>query len=241
MQSKNGSRARGHDWTFDSSPHGGCLERTRHVDTEATGLAEDRNRERKSVERDLGQRREAAVVDLLLAAGEVELDHFHEVRVLEVGHGWIVESDVPVFADSHANEIDGLLSEQRSVARSDCGGVFFLSGQRVKTGDRNMPEEMLSKVVPETLRMGGSEADVVVHVKRGDPRPIDDKAALSGINERSEKFVLRRRAREYHAGFALTGDDTVEVGRDGAGRRAAQRRTINMDFDREAAGGQIMG
>ncbi len=45
---------------------------------------------------------EAVVIDLLHAAGEVELHHAHGARVAEIGVGRIVERDVAVHADAEA-------------------------------------------------------------------------------------------------------------------------------------------
>jgi hypothetical protein len=64
---------------------------------------------------------------------------------------------------------------------------------------------------------------------------------LGRIDEGGEELVLRGSAREDDARFALAGDDALEVGGDGARGGAAEGRTICVNFDGEAAGGQVVG
>jgi hypothetical protein len=99
---------------------------------------------------------------------------------------------------------------------------------------------VLVKIVANTLRVGSAQADVVVHVKRGNARPIESETALGGVDESCEELVLRRSAGEDDAGFALAGDDAVEVGGDGARSGAPEGGTVGVDFDCEAAGGEIV-
>jgi hypothetical protein len=54
--------------------------------------------------RDFLQRRERSVVDLLMAAGLVELDHPHVRGLEEVAHRRIDEGQVPVLADAQDGE-----------------------------------------------------------------------------------------------------------------------------------------
>ena len=56
------------------------------------------------------ERGETAVVNLLLAAGVIELDDFYQLRVFEIGNGRIIECDVSIFTDAHANQINRLFA-----------------------------------------------------------------------------------------------------------------------------------
>ena len=49
-----------------------------------------------------------ALVDLLEPTGAVELDHLHVERVGEVGHGRIVEGEMPVLPDTETAQVEGV-------------------------------------------------------------------------------------------------------------------------------------
>jgi hypothetical protein len=59
---------------------------------------------------------EVALVDLLLPAGRVELDHLDVERVVEVGHRGVVEGQVPVLADAQAAQVERVAPQQVGVA-----------------------------------------------------------------------------------------------------------------------------
>ena len=189
--------------------HGVGFSRTGDVNTEAFRLAENGDGEGERVERYVGEGGEAAVVDLLLAAAEVELDDFYEVGVFEVGHGRIVESDVAIFANAQADEIDGFFLEEGGVLGGDGGGIGLFGGEGVEPRDGDVAQEVLLKVVTKTLWVGGGQADVVVHVKRGNLRPIERVSALGGINEGRQKFILRWRAGKNNPRGTLLGYDRL--------------------------------
>ena len=240
MEAEDRGGACGRDRALHGGAHGVGFSRTGDVNTEAFRLAENGDGEGERVERYVGEGGEAAVVDLLLAAAEVELDDFYEVGVFEVGHGRIVESDVAIFANAQADEIDGFFLEEGGVLGGDGGGIGLFGGEGVEPRDGDVAQEVLLKVVTKTLWVGGGQADVVVHVKRGNARPIESETALGGVDESCEELVLRRSAGEDDAGFALAGDDAVEVGGDGARSGAPEGGTVGVDFDCEAAGGEIV-
>lgn len=239
MEAEDRGGAGGGDRALDGGADGRGFAGTRDVNAEAFRLAENGDGERECVEGHVGERREATVVHLLLAAGEVELDDFDEERVGEVGDGRVVEGDVAVFPDAHADKIDGLFAEEGGIAGGDGAGVGLFGGQRMEAAEGNVAEEMVLEVVAKALRVRGGEADVVVHVKRRDARPVERKG--SGlVDEGGEEFVLRRGAGEDDAGLALTGEDAVQVRGDGAGGGTTEGRAVGVDFDGETAGGRVV-
>ena len=58
------------------------------------------------VRRHLVDRREMALVHLLSPACDVELDHLHIDRVVEIGHRRVVEREVAVLADAQAAQVE---------------------------------------------------------------------------------------------------------------------------------------
>ena len=239
MEPEDRGGAGGGDRALDGGAYGGGFAGPRDVNAEALRLAENGDGERERVEGHLGEGGEAAVVDLLLAAGEVEFDDFDEERVGEVGDGRVVEGDVAVFANAHADEIDGLCAEEGGVAGGDGLGVGLFGGQGMEAAEGDVAEEMLVEVVAEALRVRGGEADVVVHVKRGDSGPVEGEG-VGLVDEGGEEFVLGRCAGEDDTGVALAGEDAVQVGRDGAGGGTTEGRAVGVDFDGQTAGGCVV-
>ena len=80
---------------------------------------------------------------------------------------------------------------------------------------------------PEGRRVVGTDADVLVEVKRGQPRPGDGRIGP----QRGQKLVLRRRGGEHHHRVAAPRHLVADVGRDGARGREAQGRPVGMDLD----------
>ena len=59
---------------------------------------------------------------LLFSAAFIELHNFHNLRIIEIRHGGVIKSDVPILAHAEATEINRLRGEQIGVA------VAFLDG-----------------------------------------------------------------------------------------------------------------
>ena len=71
--------------------------------------------------RNLVESRESSVVDLLLTADQVELNHLNGGRIVKEGNVRIVEGDVAVFTDTHANDVDGVVGKKLGIT-----GTFSL-------------------------------------------------------------------------------------------------------------------
>ena len=162
-----------------------------------------RQRQRQGVRRDVGQRREAAVVHLLAPARVVERHDLHARRVGEVRHRRVVERQVAVLADAEADEVDRRRRQQGRVARARDRGRQ-LGRQRVERADRDVVEQVGPQVAPETLRVVGREADVVIHVEGRHAGPVEAELRRPrGRDQRGEELVLRRCAGEDDTRGAL--------------------------------------
>ena len=105
-----------------------------------------------------------ALVDLLQAAGRLELDHLDVAGVGEVGHRRIVEGQVPVLADPEAAQVEGVLAQELGVAAALGLGVtetLDVVG-RLRAGRLH---DALTDPALEARRVVRSHADVLVHVE----------------------------------------------------------------------------
>ena len=92
--------------------HGVGLARAGHDDRDDRRAQKRGDRQGIGMCRHVGRLCEAAVVELLGAAGRVEPDHLDEHRVEEVGDRRIVERQVAVLADAGADDVGRLGLEQ---------------------------------------------------------------------------------------------------------------------------------
>ena len=110
LSAEIGGRAGGGDWTQQGATGSLGFARFRAQTNHFLGAAQGRDGQGQRVERHLVHAGEVTFIDLLLAAGEVELDELHEAFVLEIGDRRIVEGDVAVLTDAEAAEVDFLRS-----------------------------------------------------------------------------------------------------------------------------------
>jgi len=95
------------------------------MDAQAPRGTEYRHRERERAPRHLNDRLKTPVVYLLQEARVIQFHLLHSGAVIEIREGRVVERNVPVFADSHANQIDGKLQKHFGIAGADLGAIFF--------------------------------------------------------------------------------------------------------------------
>ncbi len=186
--------------------------------TETTGAAqESRNRQRVSMGGYVGEAFEAAVVDLLIAAGGVEPDQLDENWVEEIGDGRVIESEVAVLADPRTDDIGRLgeqpvLVGQAGLHRAVC--LFAPNQPQPGTFQSDQPEEVLLKIAPKRRRMIGADSQIFVHVKGDDAGPVD---LLVG-HEAGQELVLTRRRGQDEVGLAGHVLPVSDFPRDGLGR-----------------------
>ena len=133
-----------------------------------------------------------ALADLLLAARLVELHQLDHARVVEVSHGGIVEREVAVLTDAEAAKIDGLRSEQFRVALAFAEGQQGVAFKVMEVFRFQSCFNTFAHVLSEAGRMICIDAQVLVHVKERDARPIH----TSQGHQRVEKLELRVASRK---------------------------------------------
>ena len=62
--------------------------------------------------------RKTAVVHLLHPAHAVQMDGLHGFGIAQICHMWVVKGNVPVFSNSHADDVDWRFVQQRRVSRA---------------------------------------------------------------------------------------------------------------------------
>src|ERR1035437_2384463 len=186
-------RTRFHDGPFQRRPHRRALvlaidehQRPRHPQ-------EERHRQRERAPRHILQPRERSIVYLLHAADIVEFHRPHIPRIAEIAHRRVDERQVPVLADSHDDQARFRPPQQPGVALALGFRVRRLAVQLVKRRHRHVVEQPLPQKAPERRRMIPAHPRVLVHVKRGDARPVDFLRA-----QRRQERVLRHGGREDH-------------------------------------------
>ena len=116
MSPQDAGRASGGDGAGEGLLDGICFELSGDSNDEVSSRHQGGAGEAESMGGDGVEVRKAAVVDLLLAAGFVEFDDFDGLWIIEVGDGRVIESDVSIFANAHADEVDGALGHESGVA-----------------------------------------------------------------------------------------------------------------------------
>ena len=95
---------------------------------------------------------------LLLPASLVELHGLHGERVVEVGDRRIVERDMPVLADAHADDVDGRVTEEGGVPRA-----LRRHGRRavdeMRLADADAVEQVFRMKRPKLCGASGPQAD----------------------------------------------------------------------------------
>jgi len=154
-----------------------------------------------------------ALLDLLHLAVVIELHELDGVAVVEAGDGGIIEGDVAVFADAHAAQVDRLSGEEIGVALALVKWQQAVALKEVEGLGAKERFDALLHVEAEASRMGGRDAEVLVHVEEGDLGPVDP----AHLDELLEEADLGIAGGEDGGGAALTGDGTGEgIEEDGA-------------------------
>ena len=201
VPAKRGCRTGFRDGPVQCSIDRARLVRAIDEDECAWNAQKERDGERESAPRNIVQTREGAIVDLLHAADIVELDRTDVERVIEMADWRIDEREMAVFADAHDDEARLGVVEQRGIAGAFRVGIGRLAIELMKRRDRYMIEQAIAQKAPEGCRMIGGHPGILVHVERGDARPIDFLFA-----QRGEKRVLRNGTRKNHSNAAVALD-----------------------------------
>ena len=186
MSPQDAGRASGGDGAGEGLLDGICFELSGDSDDEVFSRHQGGAGEAESVGGDGVEVRKAAVVDLLLAAGFVELDDLDSLWIIEVGDGRIIESDVSIFTNSHADEVDGAFVHEFGVAGDLGVEISSFCSNTVEGFRGDFGKEVFFLIGSEGCWMGAAKADVFIHVEDGDFAPFD-----SGFLGKSGKgFIL---------------------------------------------------
>ena len=196
-----GCRAGFRDGSVKSRMNGRAFVGPVDEDQRARHAEKERHGERESARGDIFQAGEGAVVNLLHTADIVEFDRADVARVLEIADRRIDEGEVAVLADTHDHQARARLPQQGGVALAFGIGIGGLGVELVEGGDRDVVEEAIAEKAAEGCRMVSGHTGVLVHVKRGEARPVYGLIAKSG-----EEGVLRHGGREDDGGLAFARD-----------------------------------
>ncbi len=138
--------------------YGGGFAWSRHMHAQTPGITKNRQGERKSARRDLYESRKTAIVHLLSATGVVDRHPLDQHRIVEISHGRIFECEVPVLADTQADQINRSLLQPCRVVGADFLPIGPLAGDRIKLCNRDARQQMLPKIGAETPGIGRGES-----------------------------------------------------------------------------------
>jgi hypothetical protein len=140
------------------------LDRSRDDAEQAISSQEARNRQRQCLLGNVVVTCEALIIDLLLAAGLIKSDNLDVERVMEVRYGRVIESDMAIYADPEADDVNGRLGEANRVSLRRRSGIRF-GDDVMHRREGEMREEGFIKPMCETLRRISRKTDVFIHMK----------------------------------------------------------------------------
>ena len=156
-------------------------------------------------------------MDLLHPAHRVQLHHLHRLFVAKIREGRVVEGDVAVLADAHADDVHAL-RQQRAVAAALGLGVRGLTVQVVHTSEGDLGKQPVPQEVPEALGRVGGQADVLVHVEGVDAGEVHRGIGGQG----GQELVLGGGGGEDHPDHGLFRQQRPDPGGHVGGGPAAQ-------------------
>ena len=156
------------------------------------------------------------------------------VEVVEAGDVGIVEGNVAVFSDAHADDVAGVFSEQSGVARALCGGVGTGRVDVMDAAEGDEAEEAVAQKIAESLRRVAVEADVFVHVEGVNAGEIHRAGpARFGKGGQNGSVLLYFKA---DSDLTLTSDASLEILH--ASRKGGEYTTLTkMGIDKETKAG----
>ena len=130
-------RCRAHftDRTHDSSPHGIRLGQRRNDTEKSLSREHCRYSKGKGIFRNILDLSETAVIDLLLTALLIKVDHLYRFRIIEIRNMRIIEGDMTILSDTHEYDIDRVLFQDLRIflnllLRISLRTYIFYAGER---------------------------------------------------------------------------------------------------------------
>lgn len=165
---------------------------------QAIGSQEARDRQRQCPLGNFGVAREALIIDLLLAAGLIESNNLDVKRIIEIRHRWIIESNMAVYADPEADQVDRRLGKASRVGLRRRGRIRF-GGNVMHSREGEMSEERFIKPMCETLWRISRKTYVFIHMKGRYPIPCNSRL----LPKATQGFCLARCGSKNHSHLRL--------------------------------------
>jgi hypothetical protein len=143
--------------------------------------------------------REALIIDLLLAAGLIKSDNLDVERVMEIRYGRVIESNMAVYADPEADDVDGRLGKASRIGLRRRGRIRFGDNVMYRR-EGEMSKEGFIKPMRETLRCISRKTYVFIHMKGRYPVPCNARL----LPKATKGFSLARRGSKNHSHLRLS-------------------------------------
>ena len=109
-------------------------------------------------------------MNLLHAAGNIQLNHLDLFRIVKIRYGGVVKRDMAVFADAEEHHVGRVLFQKLAVTRAFLLGIRRAVDQ-VNGTKRNTVKNRPAEKTVERLRAAKRKTDIFVHMKRVDAFP----------------------------------------------------------------------
>ncbi|MPM47401.1 hypothetical protein SDC9_94111 [bioreactor metagenome] len=156
---------------------------------------------------------------LLFTTASFQLYNFNQLRVLKVRHRRIIEGDVPVLSYAQQADIKRMRAQQCRVCTCRVRQVGSISIEQMHAFKGKTVEYRPAEKVAESRRMRGIHTNVLVHMERVYPSPVD----AFRFAERRKRLVLRRGGGKHHVYLVLLVQPRSEMLRRLAPRASTHR------------------
>jgi hypothetical protein len=193
MQAQRGGRTQGSDWIKECVADSVFLDGSRHGAEQSVTVEEPRYGDGKRAGGYVAESRKAPVIDLLLAALQVEIHGLDGERVRKVGRG-VVKGKMAVGADAATDNIDGRGVELCGIIG---GGLprMIPRFEQMHGSEGKVIEDRATQPKAKALWRIPRQAEVLIHVEGGDTGPID----VLLLAKCGEHFALTGRSGKDHA------------------------------------------
>ena len=109
---------------------------------------------------------------MLLTAYRIEFYDFYQFGIIEISYIRIIESNMPVFSDTQANNVYRIFSKQIGISFAFLFKTLCASIQVVHFFKRNFVKDTNTEEMPETLWRVRMNTYVFIHMEGVDSGPI---------------------------------------------------------------------
>src|SRR5437868_2342836 len=104
-------------------------------------------------------------MNLLLPTGQIKLDFFDQIRVVKVGYVRVVERNVAILANAHADNICWVLFEQGAVAQAFLLRISSVTVQVIHFIYGHFIKKLLFQIRAKALWSIRWQTNVLIHMK----------------------------------------------------------------------------